>query len=168
MITQKEATTNGSAIENIVCKAIEKCDRVEMDKDLFETFIMLIMAKDKKFEIPEKEKPFIYQVIEKRIKHCYTFKTNDPRLIMFLSALAVKPGTAILYLWYLQYWCKKNSVKEIDLDIFGTRIFPLGFPSEETMHKIWDSQKVNRDSATGGSDNLVDYNDAGSSLHFMN
>jgi hypothetical protein len=169
---KNEETKNPSAIETYVCKEMEKCDRVEMDKDTCDVFLRLMISrmqnKDrlqsvKEFNIPEKEKPFIVKMLEGRLK-MYQFKINDFDLRFFLAVLCKNPGNVVLYLWYLQYWCKKNNVKELDLENFSNRIFPYGFPSEDTLLRIWDGQKVDREGMA--SDNLVDYGTAGQSLVF--
>ena len=152
-----------NAIEEIVCKKMEKLTTVRMTNELSSILIQLMLVpKDKPFKIPQEEKPFLFQVIEKRIEICFTFKTQDDRLILFLAALSVTPGIAVMYLWYLQYWCSKNDVKEIDLDILCSRIFPNGFFKEEDLSEIWDEQKVKSE----GSDNLLDYQTAGESIQF--
>lgn len=169
---KNEETKNPNAIETYVCKEMEKCDRVEMDKDTMELLMKLLLMrmqnKDKsnkeEFSIPEKEKPFILKMLEGRLQ-LYQFKLNGNDLRFFLAVLCKSPGNVVLYLWYLQYWCKKNNVKEVDLEMFGEKIFPMGFPSDKTLLRIWDGQKVKR-KETMASDNLVDYGTAGQSLMF--
>ncbi len=136
-----------------------------MDTEVGGILIQLMLA-GKNFTIPQKEKPFLFQVIEKRITACQTFSTSDFRLILFLATISETPGSAILYLWYIQYWCFSNSVKEIDLDIFCSKIFPNGFLSKTKLQQIWDVQKV-VNHPIGTSDNLVDYNSCANSIHFL-
>jgi hypothetical protein len=67
-----------------------------------------------------------------------------------------------MYCWYLQYESKKRNMKEISFDNF-VEIFPMGFPSEDDLHRLWDAQKVHSERMS--SDNLLDYPQAGKSLY---
>ena len=155
-----KTTIDNTAIENVVCIPFKKLMRFPMDDETTRTFIQIMMLPIE-FSIPQKEKPFLYQVIEKRIDGCFTFKITDARLILLITIISETPGSAILYLWYLQYWCKKNQVEILSLNDFCEKIFPMGFPSKDDLHKIWDDQKVTIDNK---SLNLVDINDAGLSV----
>jgi hypothetical protein len=45
------------------------------------------------------------------------------------------------------------------------KAFPWGFPSEEDLNILWDSQKVHKDSSEQpGTDNLLDYLEASKSI----
>jgi hypothetical protein len=97
-------------------------------------------------------------LIEARLQ-LFQYKIEDHRLILFLSLMAQSPGNAVMYLWYLQYWSKKNGfVYSITLENL-CELFPMGFPSLDDMSKIWDSQKVHLK-----PDNLVDHMEYGASL----
>ena len=104
-------------------------------------------------------------MIIKRISVQFTYTVSDDRVILLLAHVAQNPGTAVMYLWYLQYYCKKNNVKDIDLTMFCTYIFPMGFPSTSDLKQLWDTQKVNNEKE-GFSDNLLDYHIAGKSIQF--
>ncbi len=164
---QYSETQNPKAIEENICLKIKQSPHLEMDNETTEILMRLINAKNKNFEIPENEKPFLYAVIEKRIKHCFQFIINDNRLILMLTQISKSPGAAIMILWYLQWWCANHDCKELDLEIFCEKIFPMGFPSQNALHSIWDSQKVKTSIENRGSDNLVDYASAGQSLLFF-
>lgn len=141
------------AIENTVCKAIETARKQPMSLELTSFMFKLLMGGVR--ELPDDKKPFLYQVIEKRVQVAFTY-TVSPDLIVFLMMLAQSPGTAIMYLWYLQYQSKKRGKKNFNLqDICD--MFPIGFPSSEDMQKIWDAQKIE-------SANMVDIGAAGESL----
>jgi len=161
-----EVTTQPDSIEKYFCIPFEKIQRVPMNEEDTTLLMQLLMAK-KGITMPENKKPFLMQVIEKRIKHCFQYKIEDMRLLMFLMVITVSPGTAVMYLTYLQYWCKKHNCKELDLEKLCD-IFPMGFPEESELKKIWDGQKVIRDKQKGGSDNLLDYAAAMKSIHFNN
>lgn len=158
-------TKQPDAVEKIVCQPLEKLKRYRMSDDIAEMLVKMMLYKEAFKNIPDdKEKPFIYKLIAKRIECCFTYKIEDPRLILFLAMISETPGKAVMYLAYLQYWCNKSGVQLLDLDTFCERIFPFVFPSDDDLHKLWDSQKVNRDS--GGSDNLLDYGTAYQSIQF--
>ena len=157
-----EPKYSGSEIVEKVCLPIHKAKKHEMDSDMTELMIMLYNQKETSIfnKVDAEEIPFLCAVILKRIKHCHTFTCNDDRLVLFLAAAAETPGTAIMFLWYIQYYCFTNQVKQIDLQFMGMKIFPMGFPSKHDLSTIWDAQK------TSDGKNLVDINAAGASIHF--
>lgn len=157
-------TTDSTIIEREVCKKMHSLTREPADDELMGTLIRLYFTEGLK--IPDKEKPFLFQIIEKRLQHCFTIKIEDHRLILFLCVLAESPGSAIMYLWYLQYWCFINEVKELNLELFCEKIFPMGFFTKSDLSKIWDLQKVSITRDEHGSDNLVDYASAGMSIQY--
>lgn len=164
---EHKTTKQPDAIEIHFCKPFDELKRHPMDSETFNMLAqLLLIPKDGTF--PNEDKPFLVQVIEKRIPGCFTFTTNDERLILFLAFLTETPGSAVMYLTYLQYWCKQKNVKEIDLDIFCKRIFPIGFPSRQELSSLWDKTKVGRDEeGSRGSDNLIDYQSAMKSIQFL-
>lgn len=159
MIAEEQAISP-DAIENVICKPIEEFFRVPMDADTTGLFMQILLLPEE-FAIPEKDKPFLYKVIEKRLEQCFSFKITDPRLILLITIISETPGTAIMYLWYLQYWCKLANVEELSLDQFCMHVFPMGFPSKDDLSILWDAQKV---SSKNGSYNLVDRIDSGLSV----
>lgn len=153
------------AIEEVVYGFLKDCDPVKMSNDTAETFIMIgMMPKNVKLKI--EEKPFVFQIMEKRLENCFTFRFTDERALLALSIWAESAGIAITYLWYIQAWCFKNNVREVDFETLGMRIFPRGIFSEKDLKSVWDNQKVEHSSIE--SDNLVDYNVAGLSIQFLN
>jgi len=165
----KEKIQDPNSLEEHFCKEFEKImSRDSMmlrTMDEFETEMLLKLLSSKPVpldKVVSKDKHFLYQIIEKRVEHCFTFKINDARVILFLSIISKSAGTAIMYLTYLQYVCKKINIKELDFDKL-ILMFADGFPTEEALHIIWDKQKVKRDS---GSDNLLDYQTAMKSIQF--
>jgi hypothetical protein len=153
-----------NAIEEVVYNFLKDCDPVEMIQDITETFLMIgMMPKNVKLSI--EDKPFVFQVMEKRIEHCFTFKIIDERVLLALSIWAESAGSAILYLWYIQGWCFKNNIKEIDYETLGIRIFPRGIFSEKDLKSVWENQKIQKKGME--SDNLIDYANAGLSIQFL-
>jgi len=158
-------TSRENAIEEVVYDFLKDCELVPMSEDDAKTFLMIgMMPKD--VNLPIEDKPFVFQIIEKRVEHCFTFKITDQRATLAISMWAKSAGTVILYLWYIQAWCFENNVKEIDFETLGMRIFPLGIFSEKDLKSVWDNQKVQKKGME--SDNLVDYAVAGLSIQFLN
>lgn len=163
-----KTTLQPDAVENLFCKKFEKLPCVSAEEEDMEILGKLLLSKKTSLSdapIEEKDKPFLYKVIEKSLKFRFDFKINDSRLIIFLCAIARTPGAAIMYLAYLQFWCKKHNIREIDIEFLWKEIFPAGFPSEEDLHKLWTETKVNTN-GEGGSDNLLDYARAYQSILF--
>lgn len=156
-----KVTTQPDAVETYFCVPFEMLEKFPMSDDKSQLLSLLILGNGNK-TIEEDSKPFLYKLIEKRISVMLSYEIDDARLILFLCLICLSPGNAVMYLTYLQYWCKKNNVKSIDLDIFCKEIFPWGFPSEKDLDNLWDNQKVERDSMQ--SDNLLDYSSAYESI----
>jgi len=153
-------TEQPNSIEELFAKKFEQLNKYPMDNETSEIFVKLILSKNSEYEIPESEKPFIYQVLDKRISVVHDYEVDD-RVLLFLSWICKSAGVGVMYCWYLQYEAKKRGVDEITFEIF-TEIFAWGFPSEDGLSKLWDEQKVIRKDM--GSDNLLDYPKAGLSL----
>jgi len=162
MITEEEAVKE-DAIENLFCKKFEKLPRHQMTEDVSKIFIQLCFSKRNDIVIPEDKKPFLYKLIEKRLS-LFTYEIKDSRIILFLAMVAQTPGTAVMYLTYLQYYCKKHNIREITFDNFSMEIFPMGFPSDEDLHTLWEETKVKRNE--GGAANLVDFIGSLKSIQF--
>jgi len=112
-------------IEEVVYNFLKDCEPVQMDNKTTETlFIIGMMPKNVKLKT--EEKPFVFQIMEKRIAHCFTYKITDERALLAISVWAESAGTSILYLWYIQGWCFKNNVREVDFETLTSRIFPRG------------------------------------------
>jgi hypothetical protein len=161
-----ETVKQPDAIEQLICKPMEIAPRKEMSKEMTEIYIKLCFIPKNTMKLSEEEKSglFIFRVIEKALQYRFTFKIEDERVILLLCHIAESTGQVIMYLTYLQYWCKKNDIKVLDFETFGMKIFPMGFPSAEDLSNIWDSTKVRRES---GSDNLIDYQSAAVSIQFQ-
>ena len=161
MINPKDIKSD--TIEKVICipfHQLVKSNKVkEMSSELSEILIILLSQKKTTLiNIPEEEKPFLWKVMEKRMKAYHTFRITDERLYLFLCAVTERVGISVLYLWYLQYWCFINKVSELNLDILYLKIFPMGFPSFEDIEPIYDAQKID------GIGNLIDFPSAGDSI----
>jgi hypothetical protein len=154
----KSEIENPEAIEKNVCLKINGLRVHPMDHETTGILIKLLSSDVRKANIPEDQKPHLYKIIEKRVEVLFNFKISDDRLTIFLTQISQTPGTAVMLLWYLQWWCKENNKRELDLDFFCEEIFPFGFPSREDLQKVWDGQKLI------DAGNLVDYTSAGQSI----
>jgi hypothetical protein len=120
----------------------------------------------KNAKLKQEDKPFLFQLMDKRIEHCFTFKVIDERVLLALSIWAESAGNAVMYLWYIQGWCFKNNVREVDFETLGMKIFPMGIFTQKDLKSVWDNQKVQTKGME--SDNLIDYAVAGLSIQFLN
>jgi hypothetical protein len=153
-------TEQDNSIEELFAKEFEKTEKHPMDEFTTEMLVKLHLSKNTSYAIPEGEKPFLYKLMEKRIEVLHDFEL-DERTLLFLCCICKSAGVSVMYIWYLQYKSKKRNIKEISLESF-CEIFPVGFPSEDDLHRMWDNQKVLVKGM--GSDNLLDYPYAGKSL----
>lgn len=150
------AEVNTHSIEEII-KDYYSTEICNMDQETTKILVTLLKS-SKDYKLPEKDKPFLMRLIEKRIQHCFSYNTNDDRVTFFLSIACQDAGNSITTLWYIQYWCSKNSVKEIDLELLCTRILPWGIPGKDHMKELWLRQKMENEK------NLFDIAEAGKSI----
>lgn len=95
--------------------------------------------------------PIFYE----RIKKYHSF-TATKAVMMFLGLFFERPGMVVEYCNYMQYKCWKHGIKHIDMLSFSVFICPEGFFSEETLHEMWEKQKIiSKDG--GGLANMLDY-----------
>ena len=127
--------TKENAIEEIVYDFLKNQNKSPMSDEMVELFIKIGLM-PKNLEIHKKDKPFIFQIIEKRMEHCFTFKFTDYKAILALCVWTESIGNVILYLWYIQAWCFKNNVKEVSFETLGMKIFPYGIFSEDILHSV--------------------------------
>jgi len=165
---QYDYTTDESAVEILFCEPFKNLRQNELDDDLFNILLTLNSSPKVEFStVPEKEKLPLFKLIENSLNLRFTFKIRDFRLIIMIAAVSKSAGTAIMYLTYLQYFCKTHNLKELDFETFCREIFPLGFPDDKELSKLWTNQKVNSPSGSFGSDNLIDYQSAMKSIQFL-
>jgi hypothetical protein len=149
-----------NSIEELFAKKFKELNKYPMDNETSEIFVKLILSKKSQYKIPDGDKPFLYQLMEKRISIVHDYKVDD-RVLLFLSFICKSAGDGVMYCWYLQYESMKRNVDEITFEIFA-EIFGSGFPSDEGLKKLWEGQKLNNKGVS--SDNLLDYQKAGLSL----
>ena len=153
-----------NAVEEYFCKEMDKAPKDYFDKDITNLLLELLMKKSLPLsDVAKKDKFFLYELIEKRVQFCFTFKIEDARVIILLCQVAKNAGTAVMYLTYIQYLLKKRNERVLNLDNL-CRFFPSGFINEDVLHEIWDKQKIK--TKNGGSDNLLDYQSAMKSIQY--
>ena len=132
-----------SLIEEVICKPIEQLKKYPMDDETTELMMMLYISdmRNVKMNIPEKEIPFLTQVIQKRIEVCFQFKIESMQLLLFITQISQTPGKGIMYCWYLQYYCFKNNIDILTFEKF-IHIFGDGFPSDSDLKNIYKNQKA--------------------------
>jgi hypothetical protein len=102
-----------------------------------------------------------YQILVKSIENGrFHFKISQEAAI-FIAIMTRVIGDVIMYMAYLQYRYAKEK-KTITMQTLADT-FPSGFPSKDSMEKMWDSQKVERDKFEN-SDNLLDYKECYKSI----
>jgi len=101
---------------------------------------------------------FMATLINKRLKVLHTYTLSNA-FHLFLSMLVKSPGEAVEYLNYLQYISFAKKINNFDMNIVCRDLFPMGFFSDEVLHKHWDAQKVRL-----SPDNLLDHPSAGKSI----
>lgn len=160
-----ETINNPNAVEEIFCKEMDNAKTETLNKEDFELFVTLCSSKPKPLESVNKEdKFFLYEVIEKRVQHCFGYKITDARTIILIATMSKTTGGAIMLLTYIQYRCKKDNIKEVTFD-YLIKLFPDGFVTESELETIWSKQKVSK-SKDMSSDNLLDYQSALKSIQF--
>jgi hypothetical protein len=153
------------SVENIFCKPLEN-DGIQTPLSETQTKILYLAL-----TLPENEINEMYKKVEKDFPlikilsdrldtlNCQT----DKRSRIFISLLCDTPGKAVMYAYYLAYQSKKHNLDLLKIDDICLHILPNGCFTEESLHRAWDSQKVNT-KGNPGSDNLLDYGRAALSL----
>lgn len=156
------------SIEKFFCEKFEKTERHKMDDKTTKLLMDLISLNETDIfsQTPKEEIPFLCKIIKSKLKTVFTYNIVDDRVILFIAHLAKTPGATIMYLWYLQYYCKKTDIKEVDFTIFFVLIFPRGFLSIDDLMILWEGQKIENQHPLQ-SDNLLDYKIAGKSIEIL-
>lgn len=146
-------------IEQLIEEHLKDAQRVPMNEQVTRFAVQLVFV-DMSGEKLSSEKPFLMKLIEKRVEVCFTYTISECAALL-LAMVAGYPGAAVIYCWYLQYWCKKNNVKDVTLTRLMDEIFPFGFFSEEDLRRVWEAQKI-----AASPDNMLDHAKYGESLQF--
>lgn len=123
---------------------------LSFDNETMELFVTLSSIDNNNKDFTDVEKACkkeigLYNLIQMRLQ-AFDFILTPPT-ILFLCFISETPGKAIIYLHYIQIVLKKLSkygisdISEITMSTIGMRIFPNGFPNDEFLHNIFDTQK---------------------------
>lgn len=82
-------------------------------------------------------KDFLFQVIQKRAD-LYKLKYTLPMLV-FVRFLCDSPGKAVMWVHALKRM-EQNVGGEVSMTTLAYA-FPLGFPTDAALNKLWDAQK---------------------------
>jgi hypothetical protein len=147
------------------CEEFSKAKTEPMSDEITKVFLIAVISKRDGLSVTNKgiEDEFLYKVIDKRAEHI-NLKIDDYTKV-FLMFLTKSPGTAVMFLYYLKYVVEKTKLSlnsevfslqpniEIDMERLSV-LYPLGFPTESELERLWDLQKVS--SEHNHSDNLLD------------
>lgn len=94
-----------------------------------------------------------YAILTKRCTEPYGLKLSLS-LVAFIGFLTrLRPGSLVLYGAYLAYHMYLTENSSMNLTQL-CRVFPVGFPDEDTLSKAWESQK--RRTEVYSTDNWLD------------
>jgi len=153
-----EIAKQPDAIEKYFCEPFAKLECEPMDEEVTELFAMLMFATNESVDIEAARKEWQFQVLEKRLSILQYEMDERMKIFIFFLTTGV-PGKFIMYLYYLQYMCKKRNQKFIKFED-TMHFLPKGFPSDSQMNELWVSCKL-----SDGS-NLIDKGLASKSILF--
>ena len=175
---------NPAAVEEVVCQKMQSLKRTPVSDTVAKLILLLGRNADEevkslKDELEENCHIPVATILLKRESREFKTPVLDMRTaVLLLVHTQGRIGEALLYMYYIRYWVKKNDGLSMLQNIkktFGNtepfftllclHIFPTGLISSEDMSQVWAAQKVSRTVALG-SDNLIDYPDCIQSLYF--
>lgn len=142
----------------------------EMNEEQYKAFISCTLnqksmdSSNELFQQLEGKQLGMASVFWLRVKYCHTY-TISPSLALFMSFIIQNFGDSTIYANYLQYKAHEYNQKHLDMEFLFTKCFLTGFPSRETLKKVWDDQKI-KPKKSCGSDNLLDYQSCQKSISF--
>lgn len=169
-IKQDDITSN--SLEQLFMEPLDATERVRMSNEHTGMFMQIGLMSRVPAAVDDMYKKmskmtWTLEAISKRIEVCLTITIDKSVLIWLATMTNGNIGTMVMYVYYLQYWAKKNDVRHITYDMLAMRIFPFGFFEEEALNSVWDATKVDREGKSGASDNLIDYSLAAESIQFQ-
>jgi hypothetical protein len=159
-------TSEENSVEKYFCKPLDKDGkRRNMDDEESKIMMMLLLYKDPEINMMYDDilkASHIAKILVSRAE--YAGLKMDKKSFIMISMMCETPGAAVMYVYYLLYKSKELGEKIISFETLCSSIFPWGFFTEETLHFYWDEQKVKKSNTQAGTDNLLDYHEASSSL----
>lgn len=108
-------------------------------------------------QVLEDKKGGLASVFYLRVKYRHTYEVS-PVLAAYLGDNILKNfGMSTMMANYLQWFCFKNKIKKLTLDIFAKKVFPFGVPKDEVWEEMWELQKVKTENCMIDSDNGLDH-----------
>ena len=123
------------------CEELDRKKKCEMSEEDTELFIKIKLREEKTNNDAYYEKMLAMTLMYRRIKQFHTFTASNA-VLMFMGCMIDRPGITVEYCNYMQYKCWQYGIKHIDMEAFGRYIFPMGFFDEETLHEMWEKQKI--------------------------
>lgn len=151
---RKEIELGPDAIQKW-CEELDSKPKREMSEEDAELFIKIKLREGKINNDPYDERMLAMTLMYRRIKQFHTFTASNA-VLMFMGCMIDRPGIAVEYCNYMQYKCWQHGIKHIDMEAFGRYIFPMGFFDEETLHEMWEKQKIIPKDG-GALGNMLDY-----------
>lgn len=119
---------------------------------LFFRFLMMEkMNESFPLEDEDPNLPFLTRIVKSRSKSINLNISNNA--VLFLSALCDSPGSCVMYLYALKGKQLKDG-KTVDMSELSFT-FPIGFYDKEHLNKMWDKQKIKRETSFS-TDNFLD------------
>ena len=143
------------------CKNVDQAEKREMTEEEARVFISCFMHEEKMNKDPKlmellESKDNYSSVLWNRLK-VHTVDVS-PAVCLFLGYHISNFGISTMVANYLQYVAHKHQVKNIGMNDVGMKVFPHGFPTEETWRMLWEMQKAD----DGG--NILDDASCGESI----
>lgn len=113
---------------------------VPMSDSVTQCLLSALMAESQGKTYPDTVGLFAVQVAIKRAAYINLAATEN--LLVFIAALSNSPGKVVMYLYALRYWQLVNNPEQPLTANMLCHIFPMGFPTEDEMHRMWDAQKL--------------------------
>ncbi|MDG1949426.1 MAG: hypothetical protein P8J32_01225 [bacterium] len=151
-------------IEKTLLEPMSKLQTHPMSDDEMKMMMSIMFAEkgDKIDEMYEELKAatWVLKAVEKRVEVSLTANIDKATQIFLVMFTEGNIGRSVIYLYYLQWWAKKNNKRDIAFDDICMTIFPMGFPSSDDIRPLWDAQKAQRGL------NYIDVPEASASIQF--
>ena len=167
-------------IENKYCKVFENLHFESADIEVLEYIKFLnnlpnttvddfiSHVKEGKLTIGDESDDVLKYVIAcyNNIKARFSFELKEYKVLSLLIYICGNIGKLMMYCVYIQYKLKELNERELTFRIFNENIFPFGYPTDNDLDNLWESCKIDKE-GNSGSDNLIDYQSAMKSIHFI-
>lgn len=141
---RKEIELGPDAIQKW-CEELDRKPKKEMSMEESDVFIRCTAYESNISHDPECQKLLkgwnAAAILNDRVKSFHTY-TVELSVLVFLGAILDRPGIVVEYANYMQYKCWQHGIKHINMSVFSKHICPMGFFDEETLHEMWEKQKI--------------------------